>query len=372
MKKHTQLPLLEYVSCEYPDRDLRNVFIIACQHIVGTTADLFEELFKKGLKPENTFLLGKCYSTNKKTFKHFQQQKIHISPASFAFEKDEPFDETFDRITRAFFAEALKEIESKSFDKIIILDDGGCLVALARDAFSDHENIFAIEQTTSGFEKNKESPPHFPVINIARSKAKLQYESPYIAEKLGEKIEKSLEKYQLLNPNMLIIGAGAIGKALSEVLKKKYTIAVCDIQEKHCDFDGQYKEHLQDFNLIIGTTGTPSITLEDLKKMKPGTFLVSASSSDREFPSAYLRQQVQDKESCHDDFFVQKIILLNGGFPLNFNDGSEHPTDPQKIQLTRALLLAGIFEGFSGKYADGFVDLQEAVQKNIVETFLSL
>jgi len=363
------LPLLQFVSNEFQDVSLNNTLIIACQHILGTTFDLFEELFQKGLKPENVFLIGKCYSTNKQTFDLFKKKGANISEASFAFDSHISFDELFQKNIEAFFKDIQSAVDLKSFEKIVILDDGGYLIALSNDFLKGLKNVVGIEQTTSGYEKVKNLKLHFPMLNIARSKAKLTIESPFIAEIAAKKIDKYLHKYRIKNPNILVIGTGSIGSTLSSTLSKKFPVSRCDIIQQKCDFNGDYKDHLNEFDLIIGATGTSAIQSGEFGNLKQGVLLASISSSDREFSAVYLRQLAATTENCHEDIKVNGVTLLNCGFPINFNDGKRHSVSPEKIQLTRALLLAGIFESVTKEFSNNLIELDTFLQEKITQEF---
>ena len=364
-----KLPLLQFVSNQYQDVALDKTLVIACQHILGTTFNLFEELFEKGLKPQNVFIIGKCYSTNKETFDLFKKTGVNISDYSVMFDSHISFDEQFKSYIEEFLKNIQSSIDLNSFDKIIILDDGGYLITFSNDFLKDFSNVVGIEQTSSGYEKIKSIQTNFPVINIARSKAKLEIESPFIAEISVEKIEEYLLKYKITNPNILIVGVGYIGIAISILLKNKYKVSCCDILQQKCDFGGDYKNHLNEFDLIIGATGTSAILPQEFGILKNGVLLASVSSSDREFSAVYLRQLVKKVENCHEDIKINGITLLNCGFPINFNDGKQHIVIPEKIQITRALLLAGVFEAVTNKFPNNIIDLDYSLQERIIKEF---
>lgn len=324
------LPLLQLVLNEFPTVDLSTTLIIGCQHLLGTTIDLFDACFARGLKPSNLYLLGKCYSTNQQTFNRLVELGVNISRDSFLFDSQRPFDDVYHESVTKFFSPIFANLES--YSSIIILDDGGQLITLAHHLTASQANIIAIEQTTSGYEKIKSLPLHFPVINVARSQAKLEVEAIFIAESIITKIELALINYNTPNPRTLIIGAGAIGQAIRKLLTPKYDIALADSLPERCDFNGQYRECLQDFDLIIGATGQPILTIDDLALLKPGVVLASASSSDREFPAVHLRHLANNIINCHTDINVNNLHLLNCGFPINFNDGAIDCVPPAKIQ----------------------------------------
>ena len=66
--------------------NLNNCLVIACQHILETNIPLFESLIKKGLLPENTFLLGKVYSTNSKIFDELKKIGMYVDKGSVSFD----------------------------------------------------------------------------------------------------------------------------------------------------------------------------------------------------------------------------------------------------------------------------------------------
>ena len=358
------LPLLRYTSNLYPAADFSNTAIIACQHLLGTTLDLFKELFAKGLRPESVFLLGKCYSTHSGTLKKFQKLGVHVSPLSIAFDAGRSYDDQFEDYVANLVDEAASALELKNFARILILDDGGFVIRRVNESFKDVANVVGIEQTSSGHEKLKTIELRFPVINVARSKAKLEIESPLIAKRVIEKLSEKMGFS--MDTRVLVIGQGSVGKEIKQQLQGRCTVNGCDSQADRCDFQGNYSDQLPTFDVIIGATGQLAVTVEECKKLKQGAVLVSASSSDREFPALALRANTRSKK-CHADSEIAGVRFLNGGFPINF-DGGLHSLPPNEAQLTRSLLLAGLCEAVIGDHAAGLSDLSEQ-QNMIVQEF---
>lgn len=336
-----RLPLLTFTSKLYPDVDLSNVSLVACQHILGTTVDFFEELFEKGLKPENTHLLGKCYSTHAPTLKRFVERGVDVSPLSSLFIGDKGYDKQFAEYVESFANQLITKGIFSDKKRVIVLDDGGFLLQYLNDNLADVSTISGVEQTSSGFEKLKNLPLRFAVINIARSEAKIKIESPLIAKKIIAQLENKIALSSAIR--VLVIGQGAIGGALKEQLIGRAHVFGCDSDAEICDFDGDYTEQLPTFDVIIGATGKTILTTEQVRKLKDGVFLVSASSSDREFPAVEMRHAAETLANCHADIQFEGKHLLNNGFPINFT-GDEHSLPPEDAQLTRSLLLAGVCE----------------------------
>jgi hypothetical protein len=109
-------------------------------------------------------------------------------------------------------------------------------------------------------------------------------------------------------------------------------------------------------DIIIGCTGSQILKIDWIRGQKGRVYLASASSSDIEFRNMAgfpLKRRLNpapeigdsDHQRIHADLVYDtdgaEIILLNGGFPVNFN-GVLDPIPPEQIQLTRALLLSGL------------------------------
>ncbi len=355
------LPLLRFTQTLYDDVDLSDVAIIACQHLLGTTVNLFDALIEKGLRPERTFVIGKCYSTHVGTMKKLARRGVTVSPMSIAFDATRTFDDQFLSYTKEFFDDAMTAItEDEDVKKIVVLDDGGFLLQHANTLRGTAERFVGVEQTSSGFERLKNIPLRFPVVNIARSDAKLKYESPFIAADVIRRIRKNTRLRK--TTRVLVVGQGAIGRECKLQLRGMCDVYGCDATVTRCDFGGAYAEQLHTFDVIIGATGTQVLSVDDCARLKPGVVLVSASSSDREFPALAFRQANPNVTDCHSEITMNGVRLLNGGFPVNFT-GRRHSVAPRNIQLTRALLFAGVCEALEMSVAPGFYDLSTKQEK---------
>ncbi len=221
---------------------------------------------------------------------------------------------------------------------VLIIDDGGGLISeviCSSKIFAKKPEIFSgIEQTNGG--KNillkKELPLY--VSSVASSKEKIDVESNDIVRLCIEKIEKYFLKFNLFSSKILVIGAGAIGSRLYEKFQKDNFD--CDIY----DITHNETVDLSLYDVIIGATGANSISQEELSFLKKGVHLISVSSSDREFPSSYIRAKSILGDKAHDDFFSEKlgIYLANGGFPIIF-DGGRVGCTPLEIDVTLMKIL---------------------------------
>lgn len=357
------MSLLEYVKSFHTPVSLSNVLLIGCQHILETTHTMLQSLYDFGLNPKNIFLIGKCYSTSRSVWQEMYREGIQVSLLSFSFDSHLTFDDQFCDILVQFLKDVLSRVDLSVFNTIIIIDDGGQLLTLSMKFFKKSKNIIGIEQTTSGYEKIKITSLPFSVINVARSQAKLIYESPMIADIVIEKILKRLKFFR----KILIMGGGAIGSSIYRALKNTYEVQVYD---KKGGID--LENHLQAADMIIGCTGETSISFSKYKYLKEGCVLVSASSSDREFDAVHIRRRCKNIKSCHDNIEGERCVLLNCGFPVNF-DGGRNSAAPEKIQFTRALLLAAILQAYEMPRGSlEIFPLNMDMQREIISKYLTM
>lgn len=364
-----KLPLVKFISELLQNVDFENTVLIACQHILPSNLAMFSHLFAKGLRPENIFLIGKTYSTQVKAEKAFLEKGVYVH--KYGYSSHESFDVQFVKALDDFLVCILKSVGGLSFDNIIVLDDGGELIKQinAKKVFKNVK-VVACEQTTSGYENlvkiNKNL--RFPVINVARSKAKLDVESPFIAEAVIKILEKRLRSLKKKPKKILVVGAGAIGINLFNQLSKNFQVSLYDISPHKSHYDGNLDQIISGYDIVIGSTGKTIISEKQFKLFKKGTVLVSASSSDREFDSAKLRLLVKETNNPHFDIFTNGIHLLNSGFPINFNGTEVEKTSD--IQLTRALMFSAICLAKIKKYKNGLVELDKGIQRKIIDKYL--
>jgi hypothetical protein len=351
------LPMLDYLTDHYPKNTLKDTYLICCQHVLPSLSYFMKSAQMLGLPKENISIIGKCYSASKLAYNMLIKDGLFVSEKTFAYTSHLSFDEQFSLEIDAFLKSALKKINLSEGKKIIILDDGGELLRSANTHLKGYPNLLGVEQTSSGYNKLKDVNLHFPIINVARSYAKLQLESPHIAKSILNQLKTVTTTH---DKHILIIGKGIIGSQLASIIAKK--IDYYDIQ---CNQPIHKIVDLKQYDMIIGATGDHALDSKYHQQLKPNTFLVSVSSSDREFQAVELRKQIAVSNNCHEHLRINNINLINSGFPLNFY-GSDYDNIPlHDIQLTVALLFAGICQDTDG--ATGFLELNSDMQALLSE-----
>jgi len=365
-----KLPLVQSLVDTSKGKDLSRVKIIGEKHILETTHAMFRSLYCIGLKPENISLIGKCYSTCLEVYEEMVADGIDVSPGSFAYSSHLAFDEQYSNEVQKFLHAHLADLTRDKYDRIIVLDDGGKCINFFNKLDNFNILLVAIEQTSAGYNAIKDQALKFPVINVARSPAKLTLESPMIAEAAARSLYQSLQVRNLSPTKALIIGGGPIGQAMYNYLNPKMEVAIYDENKALSDFDENLSSIIHKYPLIIGCTGRTSVPKELHKKLPKGTILVSASSSDREIDAVHFRKQLPIKAQSHQDLLINGILLIKSGFPVNF-DGERENIIPEKIQLTIALITAGILQAKNLKKSitPSILPVAKHLESSIVNNF---
>lgn len=359
-----KLPLLDYVQNKFRNVDLSNVAMITCQHTLQSIYINFQYLFELGLKPENVFMVSKVYSYNKTVSDALAEQGIHMHKSSSEFNSHEGYDTQFARKTKACVEDALREIKELDVNKILVVDDGGYLLAAINDLETPYETV-GMEWTTAGYRKVLSSKLALPVLNMARSNSKLRIESPMIAWGVIKKIEEQYRHYFGSNKKALIVGAGPIGIATRNVLKEKGK------EVDVIDATTFLPKSFATYDLIVGCTGHNTVPEERLLNEQNEIVLVSASSSDREFPSLLIRKNASLTSDSHKEFTYNGFILPNAGFPINF-DGDVQFLPLEWIQLTMALAFSSICIIASTPLRKGLNLFPIDLDNEITDTYLKI
>jgi S-adenosylhomocysteine hydrolase len=297
---------------------------------------------------------------------------IDVCPSSISFDSHYEYDTAFEKHIEQFICSRKAKINAPNFKKVIFLDDGGDFLNLVVPHLERTEGVCGVEQTSSGYHRllNKQHP--FPIVNLARSYAKLQCEPKKIVEVCLQKMDAYLATCEKEIRKVLVIGNGAVGGQIYRILKDRYEITLYDILPQMSDFPSEDLSHqLANTDLIIGCSGKTSVPAKYHPFLKRGCILVSVSSSDREFDAAYLRKKAAKTSNCFDHIIADGIVLLNCGFPIGF-DGKEDVDDPHFFQFVRALIISCIAQATEPSSKKGLVPLKPEFQLQLLREFHQL
>ncbi len=366
------LPLLDEVKNLNPEINLKNTLLIVCHHILISNLILLDYIIKLGINPRDVFLIGKSYSTCNKTLEDYKKLGVNVDENSFRFDSHISFDKQFSKHIKKFLKNIINQENHSNYERILILDDGGGLLIQANELFASDKRVVGVEQTSSGYHRVNKLELNFPIINVARSRAKLDHETPMIVEAFSKELYKRLRQMDRKIENILVIGNGPVGAGIAEDLREDYEVFVYDKDREKSEIsEKDFIILLTGCDLIIGCSGETGVLKSFYPILKRRVILASVSSSDREFEGYKIRKKHEKISNTHKDFHTEEVILLNGGFPLNF-DGHKLCVPLEKIQLTEALMFAAAIQAIQTSYEKNIIDLDSKTQDFIIERFEEL
>ena len=325
--------------------------IVLVMHFLTDLVPFIEGLKRLGAEEKSIALLVKPYPYAQRTLVHsiFCQQYPRIRLEYV--DKLPPGDD--------LLAELTAHCQSTSGGKILVIEDGGYVVPFLHRRYSREKDfcIGAVEQTTKGLREDEKIEPaeiHFPILNVAKSKFKEEYESPLVGRAAVASIQRLLPDESLSGKKALVIGFGSIGREVANALRGiGMIVLVCDLDAEAVasarvrGFEAETSslKLVKEASLVVGTTGRLGIGKELIDNMKGKTIIASTSSDQVEIDTGYLGQLAKYSryEQGLGTYYEvgsgssqRTIILLADGFPINFYSGSGIPNkaiDPILAQL---------------------------------------
>lgn len=365
-------PLVTKVVSKYHQDSLKNTLVIACQHLLFDAYLLFLALESLGLKKSNVLLMGKCYSSNLDVINKMKLHGYFVYESLEEFDSHRPYDEQFQTDVLSFVDNVLMTYDLSSYDKIVILDDGGRLISAFSTKNLSFDNFLGVEQTTSGFAELSKNQLKFKVVNVARSKTKLEIESIFIARIILEQLNSYLAKLNYQPKNWMILGHGYIGRALKTKLQESNIDPVFfDLnQELSIIKQDDFEIYVEKSDVILGCSGSVSLHQRYHSLIKKQLILASASSSDREFDAVHFRKKLPRVDNCHENMVINNVHLLNCGFPINFFGGVQSMPLHER-QLTMSLIISAILNLHVINVNDQFLIIEESEEEYILNNFFN-
>lgn len=304
-----KLEMLERTKARLDDHTFQDHLVLTVQHQVGVLVPFLEALVEKGARAEDMVNIGVPYSANAQVeLKLGTLGMDNRVPGSLAELKP-----TIERAMEELIAKA-----KQTGKPILVIDDGGTVMDLISTKFKADAGLFRIvEQTMRGITATKQAiarggfkPP--TVVAAATSEAKFVADQ-HIAETALRAIRTIVAARDRLLPDKVaptlaqaspaVMGFGTISGSLARnfaleiqqptetLLEARARVGVWDIdplQRQLAREEGFFvPERREDLfkgrDVLVGATGFPSITLDDLPLLAPHCLTMSMSSKQVEF-----------------------------------------------------------------------------------------
>lgn len=337
-----------------------NTVIVGYQHLLETTGSLFQALIQAGVKAENIFILGKCYSTAPSVVEAIKKLGVtYVNPGTIPSQSGCFLKTTTEDAYKLWQAVQNTLHHDKSIESVLILDDGAIAAETLPIEIALNYSVAIVEQTRKGLYSQKTGAYQLPVVEVASSAAKRNLEPPLIAIAIMRRVNAVLDQLKIVQSTMFgVAGYGAIGQAITQfLLQQGYRVYVFDSelpsqlpQHIRLKFTKSMAELFNIADIIFGCTGqdiTRGLKFDTHTTEKK---LISCSSSDVEF-NYYLQKIKKQSIIIIDPLETVSlnldinctITIMGGGFPFNF-DGRPWTVPADQIESTQGLLFSALVQ----------------------------
>ena len=413
-----RMPLVQEIIIEYQDeKPLRGYSVLFLQHQFPAQYGQVQALLELGVLKEDLYWIDIPYTSNPYVVKALIDMGIpRENLISSQYQLDMKY-RTYQRTrVQKWISQNLDKISSKD-QKLLVFDDGSYFIE-AYSCFKKRDlDIRIIEQTARGiikFRKNaaiRFSSIRCPIINIAESEPKKKIEPSFITEDIIEAFQR---KRDLLrdkinfkkDDKVLILGYGAIGASVADMINNNIqpdskSIFVHDPSPEKMNSIKQNGYSLWEstdfrtrFKIVIGCSGQTSFNMWDHVFLDESAVLFStssgaselsreelielANSSDDDDIKVIFKKEIRDFSKIHNNIEIEfpysRALILNGGFPINFDGINLKGVSPEKIQYTIASMIRGAIQASqldkeSKEYRGGLIDFSTDHSERIMKYF---
>jgi len=334
--------------------------IVAVQHMLWQTIDLFEAIAALGAKRENMFALGKVYSNSSLVIGALRNRGITVVQSTMP----EPgeFDKYFQHDIDQLWEVVVHSLAQRNIKRILILDDGGSCINSIPPELLRRYAVSGVEQTSFGIVLFAERPPPFAVMSWARTAVKLQIGGPLFSQCLLARLQsRTLGGKELTGENVGIIGLGSIGRAMCHLAARQHNRVFfydpeTDLQVpsylKRVTRVDSLEELLTRCNYVFGCSGRRPFKDQWPLKYRPRIKLFSASGGDQEFGP--IINSLKTMRGLHVTSFAWDMHSNYGpsgpisiaylGYPYNFVSRDIEAVPTRVVQAETGGLLAGLIQ----------------------------
>lgn len=223
-----------------------------------------------------------------------------------------------------------------------------------------------------------------PVLSIAESPLKA-LEHHQIGRAIVHSVERQVRSHffrSLAGESVAVLGFGDIGSAAAHALRGRNALVSVYDTDPHKRASawmqnfrvGSLSEVIQQATIVLGCSGSLSITSSVLSAARDGALIVSGSSRQVEVDLEHLKSCYAARERrgdlveyVHDG---RRLFLANDGMPINFLDGSAIGSTLDLVYTELYACTRSLAEGESE--AVGLQALDDKQRDRIVEKWLDL
>jgi len=345
--------------------------LVAVQHMLKQTVDLFQTVVAMGLNLKNIFALGKVYSNSAEVIETLRARGVTVVES--VMPPPGEFHRYFEDDTRKLWQVAAEQFARRGIKRVLVLDDGGVCITSVPPEILERYSFCGVEQTSLGMFLFEEKPPPFAVMSWARAAVKLEIGGPLFSQCFIEKFNTEFLRDRPLTPKQLgVIGMGSIGRSLAnlalregnEVLYYDPNTAIPSTWTDKVTRLDSLEELMVRCDYVVGCSGRNPFNNKWPLKYKPGIKLLSASGGDQEFGPIIndlkrrsrlnIESETWDLSSA--DGPSGQIQIAYMGYPYNFVSRSIEAVPTRIVQLETGGLLAALMQ------ANTYLDLCEAGQ----------
>lgn len=284
--------------------------------------------------------------------------------------------------------------------RILVIEDGGFVAPALHRVYPSllESTIAVVEQTTRGImnledlQRESGQPLKVPVLSVAGSKLKGEFEPPYIGKAVVQNIERLVPNLALNGRKAVVLGCGTIGREVLSWLRKNHAdVRAFDtdptrrlaVQQEGYPLADTSQQAVEGRSIIIGCSGRTSVDSSTIAAMAHGCYVVSASSEQYEIAVDELSRQASRTAELRllgrliGTTYVlppnsREINVLANGYPINFWGMNSMPE--QASDLIMSLLLLASAEVAQGSYPAAGVNsaaINELAEKHrVAQRFL--
>lgn len=266
--------------------------MVAVQHMLLQTVDLFQTIGAMGLNLKNVFALGKVYSNSPPVIQALRDRGVTVIDST----TPEPgeFLSYFQRDVERLWQVATETLRHRNIKRILVLDDGGICITSAPPEVLERYVLCGVEQTSLGMFLFEEKPPRFAVMSWARAAVKLEIGGPIFSRCFFDRLQTEfLHGRTLQGAQLGVIGMGSIGRAVAKLAVKQgnelfyydpnTALRLPSTLQDVVNRVDSVEDLMVYCDYVLGCSGRNPFKDKWPLKHRPGIKLLSASSGDQEF-----------------------------------------------------------------------------------------